>query len=320
MRVTIITLFAGVLFAVTSCNRSYAPAADINPLYKTLADCDTLSESAMDSLLKSDRQVIDAMFAFMGHDTVTAQTLHEWSQSAAVRIFTPAVDSIYPDISPLRQSLGNILANAKAEGLNLPQRRYAAVVWGNLKSIAISDSVMLIALNHYLGADYPGYSRWPAYARADKTPAMLPYDIVEALVATSYPYDSGGDATVLSRLLYEGALIEAKMQLVADADLATALGYTQSQLDWAEHNRADLWDMLVSRKMLFDTSRRTAEQLCLPAPSTSILEPYVPPRIGRYIGYTIVRAYIDNKGVDSLTAILAPVFYNSTTTLNESGY
>lgn len=307
---------------MTSCTRQPEYRCDIAPLYKSVVEFADMSESQRDSMMRADSVCLKAMFDVVSPGDMSATHIIDWSRSPAVEVFSTVTDNVYPDVEGLSAQVGAILHNAEAEGIGLPERRYAAVVWGNLKSIVFVDNVMLIALNHYLGADFKGYnnSLWPAYMRTEKTPENLPYDIAEALIATEKPYEGGENATALSRMLYEGALIEAKMRLVKDASVALALGYNEAQLDWFEHNSVELWKMLVAGKYVYDVNPETASRLVDRAPATSILAPYVPGRAGRYVGYEILRAYQKRHGRQPLSTLLSPKFYNSESVLIESGY
>lgn len=311
-----------ICVAMFGCSDKQAQPCEIAPIYSIFPDYESLDEHQRDSLMERYDPELQALFSVYELDTVCDAVMRSWAHTPAVEIFTPDVDSVYTDLSGVSIALGAILHNAQEQGIDLPKRRYAAVVWGNMKSIIATDSVMLIALNHYLGADYKGYNNsvWPAYMRGEKTPQNLPYDLAEALMALQYPYQGGENVTALSRMLYEGALIEAKMRLVPDATEAAALGYTDSQLDWFVHNIKDLWQTMVARKMLYDTSADVASRLVDRAPATSILAPYVPPRAGRYVGYQIVKAYLEKHPDTPLAALFAPEFYNSESTLIEADY
>lgn len=316
-----IILIACLVFCLAGCSRKEATPCHLVPLYRAAAQWPRTPDAARDSILHADSAELRAMFAVSGIHAPLDSAMDMWSRSMAVKIFTPATDSVFPTLTPLSEALGIILANAADAGIDFPKRRYAAVVWGNMKSIVFADSTMLIALNHYLGADYPGYAgRWPDYMRTTKTPAHLPYDIAEALVAVRYPFVESEQATVLSHLLYEGAIVKAVLTLVPDATLAEALGWTDDQLKWAEENSQNLWRVVVGRRLLYDTSRATASRLLDPAPSTSVLSPESPGRTGRFIGYSIICAYIEAHGKVALPDLLSPEFYNNQSVLIESGY
>lgn len=267
--------------------------------------------------VRADSAVVSTFLNVVGVPDETS-----WRHSAAVAVFTPSVDSVFHDVSVLENSIGHILAASEAYGLSLPRRKYATVVYGRTESIMFADastgdasrqdSVMFIALNHYLGADYPGYSHWPAYVRAVKTPDNLPYDIAEALVATAYPFVGSGGTPLVSRLLYEGVLVEARMRLVENPDEALALGYDDNTLSWLRDNERAIWESIVSKNMVYDTSLTLQERLVAPSPSTAqLLVADSPGRIGRYIGYRIVRAYLEKNPETAFSLLLSPEFYAS---------
>ena len=318
-------LYGAVLLAAVAAVGQGCSKIDIKPtpivnLYDPMLRFDSMDSASRHDFIVDDSVCIKALLKLYDISSVTDDELVRWSKSAPVRIFTPAVDSVYSDLSGLEISLGNILYNADANGLEFPRRKYAAVVWGSRKSMAFVDSVLLIALNHYLGADYPGYGPWPEYQRYEKNPENLPYDLAEALTAVAYPYVPGKDPTALSRMLYEGALMYAKMKLVPQATLAGALGYTEQQMNWFQANMKSVWRRIVENKLLYTSSAETIDRLIGPAPSTSPLGQEVPGRAGRYIGYRIICAYLEQNSKMTLAELLFPDFYNNPSVLIESAY
>ncbi len=290
----------------------------ISPLYRYLAEYRSMPEWRRDSFETVDSAALAAMFGFMGIDRMSDSVLVRWSESPQVKVFSPAVDSVFKSLKPLEATFGRIEAKAATEGFVLPLRRYAAVVWGNPRSVVLTDSCVLIALNHYLGAEYAGYKGWPGYIREQKTPEQLPYDVTEALIATQYPYRPGGENTVLSRIAYEGALVMAKVRLVPQGTLAGALGCSVSDLQWLEQNQADIWNRLVAKEFLYSTSGEVASRLVDPAPRTSVLGPDVPGRAGRFMGYYLVLQYLQSNPDTSLPSLLQPEFYtNPAVLINE---
>lgn len=307
-----------------SCSkgRQHQPC-HIVPLYSYLAHSTDSSDEQLCALDDSLHRAISDFFAFEGIDTVTPYAMRWWAQTPPARVFSPDVDSIYADLSGLEQSLGEILGNASDLGLDLPRRRYAAVVLGKTgTTMFATDSTFCIALNHYLGENYRGYMGFDAYQRLTKTPSMLPYDIAEALVALRYcEPDSCRHDNVASRLLREGAITEAKMQLVAEADAAHALGYLPEQYEWLQQHEAELWRAMVCRKLVYSTNPRIINSLFAPGPFTRELSEYAPGRAGRYIGYKIVKAYLKSHPDATLLDILSPAFYaDAAKVIADAGY
>lgn len=307
------------LLACTGNKTQDNPPAQVSNVYELMRDYSSMDSAARADAYAADSVCIDAFMQTVSEMPVDDKLLEGWSNSNVVEVFTPAVDSVYGNNDAAAKVIGNVLANATANNLKLPRRRYAAVVYGRPESILFVDSVMLIALNHYLGADYPGYSHWPTYMRTAKTPENLPYDIAEALTATSYPYVRTESSTLLSRLLYEGALAHAK-EILTGGDAAGALGYDEAEMKWLADNESAMWQSLVADRMLYDTGETVAERLVNPSPAVTALSPAAPGRAGRYIGYRIISAYLAKNPDASLPYLLSPDFYNSGSALLESGY
>lgn len=319
MRRHLLALLLLPMLWACSRNDDTSVPARVVPVYRIMAAYADIDSAAQDSVFRADSVEIEAFMRTVSELPCDRELIAGWSASQVVEVFTPDVDSVFADTSSVAKSLGRILARAGEQGLNLPNRRYAAVVYGRPESILFVDSVMLIALNHYLGADYPGYSHWPAYMRAQKTPASLPCDIAEALTATSYPYEAAGtDATLASRLLYEGALAHAKT-LLTGCTPAQALGYTDDEYRQLLADEAVLWHALIGADLLYDTSPAVADRLVTPAPRASINGTPAPGRVGRFIGYRIVQSYLSSHPTE-LAILLTPPFYTSPATLPSSAY
>lgn len=306
---------------IAGCTKVVSTPCPILPLYKSLENYPMMISAQRDSLIKADRLPLSVMFGFLGiSDTPDSLIIEKWANSRVVEAFTPVVDSVYSNLQSIELALGQILDEAERDKLDFPQRQYAAVIWGNPRSIVMSDSCMLIALNHYLGENFEGYNHLPDYLKTGKTPQRLPYDICEALIANRYPYVRTDESTVLSRLLYEGAVTAAKLMLLPYNDVAESMGYTDAQLKWLTDNRQQIWNTLVARNLLYSTSASDTDRLVEAGPNTSILGAEVPPRAGRFIGYSIVVSYMQENADKPISYLLSPEFYNNPSILIESAY
>lgn len=289
-------------------------------VYRTLYVYGHADSTERRALAAKDTAEVRAFMSVVGETPVTDLRLQAWSWALPTLLFTPAVDSIYPEGSrPVALALGNILARMRQQGLGLSPRRYAAVVWGRMESVLFVDSVMLIALNHYLGAEYDGYSHFPLYMRLTKEPALMPYDLAEAIIATDHPY-ANTEGTLLQRMLYEGALTEAKIRAVDGGNIAGAMGYRPEQMAFITENEPELWRKTVADGLLYDTSQANIDKLVAPAPNSSLVDVRCPGRLGRYLGYRIVQSYLRANPDASLEYLLSPAFYNSPDVLAASGY
>ncbi|MDE6491047.1 MAG: hypothetical protein K2L49_07820, partial [Muribaculaceae bacterium] len=237
--------------------------------------------------------------------------------------FIPPVSERFQNLDSLEKILGIVDVNLRTDLPDVSLGDLYGIIFPYNQSILQSDSIVLVALNHYLGADFEGYGYFEPYQRVNKTPQQLPFDLVEARIAFMYPKRSGnGDdrLSVLNDILYHGAMTEAKLRLIPEATEAAALGYDADQMQWAIDNEANIWNAMITRKLLYSTSGLDIERLTSPAPHTLIIHPDAPGRICRYIGHRIVTSYLKTHPETPLSYLLLPDFYNSRTTLIDAGY
>lgn len=248
-------------------------------------------------------------------------TLHAYSTSAAQHVFAPDIASRLGSLAQAEQMLGKAKAFLDQElpECSLPSRIYGYATPYN-QSVVVADTIVLLGLNHYLGADYDGYSSFEPYQRRQKTISRIPFDVMEAITATQYPYTPQGDATALSRMLYDGAVLYAVKQAFGTPSTSELLGYEEAEFRWATENEGKIWSTLIESNFLYSTDPAIADRLLLPSPSTTIINQAAPGRLGRFTGLRIVESYTAANPSISLETLLSPSFYNSLKSLQDAAY
>lgn len=307
---------------ITACSKKEATEvepANITRLEMKLNGYADLDSDARSAIRDSFRTEFEALTEVLTLGPADDATLTVWSGSMPMEMFTPQVRKVFPNVDSLELAIATIMKRADAQGLKLPKLRYATTVWGRPESMIFTDSVLLIALNHYLGSDNEAYAHWPEYRRNLKRPQLLPYDIAEALVATAYPY-TDDNPTVQSRMLYEGALVQAKMMLVPNATADKALGFTTEQYRDVKDNRSFIWQKIVSGKMLTSTDADLIDRLFALLPSSTPISNDAPGRAARIIGYEAAQSYAEKHPEAKLSDLFNPAYYTSPEALSIAGY
>lgn len=307
---------------VTGCNSSEEKVSG-EPVAIMRFDREAYHYNMLD---ENDRNRIDSVFSpivglmssVYGVDSVGF--ISYYGASRAVEIFSPDVERRFLAEDSVAAEFGNVRARYAMifPADTFPTRFYGVINPFN-QGIILSDSLVMIGLNHYLGADYEGYAQFEEYRRRQKTIKRLVPDVAEALVAVRHPYQESAESTVLSRLLYEGALVDAVIQL-ADISPEEALGYTEAEYNWAQVNESKVWQALAANRLLYSTNPNDADRLVGPMPATTVINQNAPGRIGRYMGWRIIQSYKHNNPSTSVVKMLEPDFYNATGTLVDSKY
>lgn len=221
---------------------------------------------------------------------------------------------------PYAVFMPDVLAQDTAfDGLTVPALRGAKAVYGIIspfrQPVVTVDSVVLVALNHYLGAGYPGYEGLPETLRRFKTPERIPFDVTEAAIAASISAAPGTSDKLLAQMVYEGALALV-VQERTGADETSVMGWTDEEYTQAGELLSDVWRDLVNRDLLFANDRQVTARLMDPRNTP---EGY-PPRLGRWIGMQICRAWLDKHPGSAPDDILDQAVYLSPTLLPDAGF
>ncbi len=270
-------------------------------LLLVLAGCRREPQSAPHSILEADDAARAELREILG------------STERADSVFGPDVERLLPPLDSVEAVLGRAL------GPNSGVTLYGVIIPYRQSVITTPGGHIYIGLNHYLGEDYEGYRGiFPSYLRHRKTISRLPSEVMQARIASLFPPEFGANPTLLNRLLYQGALLQAANDNM-DAPDSTIIGLTPEELKWCEENEAALWQSLVGHDLLYSTDPSVADRLLRPAPNSNLLSGNAPGQAALFLALKIVRAYTKETGV-SARQILETKAYNDNQTLIKSKY
>lgn len=175
--------------------------------------------------------------------------------------------------------------------------------------VVLTDSLLLLGLDNYLGADHHFYERIPKYIAADLDREFLVSDVASAFANKVVPRPR--DRSFLAQMIYYGKQLYLKDKLMPKASDANKIGYSQEEHDWAVANEEPIWRNFIEQEHLYSTDRQLAARFLDPAPFSKfgleLIDNESPGRIGRYIGWQIVRAFAERNeiGVQALLAVPA---------------
>lgn len=311
---TYIILFAAALFAA-SCGRHAAPQPPAPPARMIRLDsaalgCDSAAFVAAGYPARLWLRIV-------GADTAD---LSGYFASLQGKPYNGPVRSKFASTDSLAHELGSIFNNVARLLDVVPPAVAATVVSPYNQSVVTADSVVFIALNHYLGPEYEFYAWFPDYQRRLKHRSRIGVDVAEAVISEKYPYYPATKyPTALSRMAAEGAVVEAVMRLTGVSE-QEALGYTDDEYHWLLDNQQQAWESLLARNLVFSTDPAVVETLVRPNSVTSCLHAEAPGRAGRFIGHRVVASYLAAHPSTTLSDLLSPDFYNDQKLLEKAGY
>lgn len=172
--------------------------------------------------------------------------------------------------------------------------------------VIYADTLVLISLDLYLGSEHRYYVDFPKYQRENFKPSQILPDLVSAFshgkIAPSKDY------TLLSSMIYFGKQLYLKDKLIPAVADYDKIGYTKEQMAWMKENEAEVWRFFVEGKLFYDTDPKLLNRFINPAPFSKFylgFDNETPGRAGQWVGWQIVRAYMENNKDVTLQQLMA---------------
>ena len=164
--------------------------------------------------------------------------------------------------------------------------------------VVLADSLLLIGLDNYLGADHRFYSGIDRYIAQDLDEKYLKSDVASAFANRIVQIPRG--RTFVEAMIYYGKMLYLKDLWMPLANDSEKIHYSDAEFQWAQANEEEIWRYFVDRELLFSTDQGLWPRFLDPAPFSKFrleLDFESPGRTGRYIGWMIVRSFMENNDV-----------------------
>ncbi len=256
-----------------------------------------------------------------GKDEENFQDLMElFVTDSLIREVAQKADSVFHDMDKIEQQIKKAF---KYYAYHFPDKELPVVftyISGFNQSIVTAENIIGISLDKYLGRHcqyYQQLATTPQYKTLNMWKGRMIPEMAYAWAITEFE-DPTSATNVLDNIVQKG-----KMMYLVDAMLpktpdSLKIGYTTEQLNWCKTNEPAMWTYLIENKMLYSNKRMDVVRYVNDAPTTSGFPLESPGRTGVWIGWQIVRQYMQKHPEISLKELMANTDYQQI--LNDSEY
>ena len=166
----------------------------------------------------------------------------------------------------------------------------------NNKAIYANDK-LIIALELYLGKTHQFYT-FPEYLKQNFEERQMMPDIVASYAMRKIPPPS--EKTLLANMIYYGKELYLKDVMLPNHTDAEKIGYTSEQIAWSQENESYIWRFFIEENLLFSSDTKLENRFINQAPFSKFyleIDNESPGRIGQWIGWQIVRSFMENNEV-----------------------
>jgi len=242
-------------------------------------------------------------------DAATIEEIFKLSQSPYIDTLTQEVNAYFSNIEDIRLQLETAFKVVKFHYPDFKMPAVYTIVTGFSNDLFVDSSMVVIGIDYFLGKNtrytvrnhqgekLPTYMT-NRYQKAYIAPAAM------LLFAQVFNRKEETDKTLLSEMIAFGKTYEfAKMTLPNVPD-SVLISYSGEEIDKCFANQDILWAHFVQKNLFFDKSQATLNKYIGERPFTSEIGDDCPGRIGRWIGWQIVRNYLKNNKEVSLPKLM----------------
>lgn len=213
----------------------------------------------------------------------------------------------FPDVKAIDAELLDLFKHIK---YYFPEKKLGTVYYFttglNFWSAVTVDSAVGIGLDMYLGKQYPFYAsvQIPQYQIERCEREYIPVNAAKAI------YEDMNEFNAEGKTLLDLMIIKGKEQLfleytMPDKKEELLIGYTPAQLKWCKDNEGMIWSYFAKQKLLYSTHWQQILRYVNDGPTSTGMPPESPGNIGTFIGWQIVRKYLEEHPEKKWTDLLA---------------
>ena len=160
--------------------------------------------------------------------------------------------------------------------------------------------MMFISLDAFLGKKNKYYAGREDYLREEFDGKYLLPQVVSAIGEQIIPYQVAGNE-FLKELIYEGKKLLLKDALLPKYPDTVKIRYSTLDYAWCFDQESQIWNYLIQNELLFSTDKDLKSRFIDKAPFSKFYnaaDAESPGRIGAWIGWQIMRSYVDKNEFD----------------------
>jgi len=229
------------------------------------------------------------------------------------------VDKIYSNFSSYEDALQNAFKHYKYYFPKKNTPKIITYISGFNYAITTDKNYLGIGLDMFLGSKYVAYAQLglPQYKTAFMTKEGLVSGAMLGWVSTEFELQEK-NADLLTEMIHQGKTLYLLDALMPKASNNIKISYTEKQLDWCKNNAEPVWFYLIDNNLLYTKETKEIIKYMGEAPFIQGFPEGSPGRVGHWVGWQIVKAYMDKNPSVTIEQLMAN--NNAQEILNTSKY
>lgn len=234
-------------------------------------------------------------FAKTPDNEVFINSVHHFLTYKDYRALFDTVFARYPEVKDIDAEIEKLYKHIR---YYFPKRPLGNVYYFttglNFWSAVTIDSSLGIGLDMHLGKEYPFYAsvQIPDYQIERCEKEYIPVNAARSIYQDMIPFDASGK-TLLDLMIEKGKEQLFLEYTLPDVKEELLMGYSPTQLQWCKDNEGMIWSYFAKQKLLYSTQWQEILRYVNDGPNSTGMPAESPGNIGSWIGWQLVRKYLD---------------------------
>jgi len=187
------------------------------------------------------------------------------------------------------------------------------------QSVVAAEGILGIGVDKFLGEDARFYDQLQIskYLRRRMMPQALPYESMKGWTMTEFQFNDSVN-NLIAHMVYHGKILYLMDAFFPEAHDSIKIAWSGKDVSWSKKSESEVWSYMIDKKILFDNNRMLIKRLVKDAPFTAPFSRQSPGRVGQWIGWQIVRSYMENNADITIPELMSNDDYQAI--LLGSGY
>lgn len=272
---------------------------------------DATNSADLSLFLQENPQFAASYLQLVPTDTGQLQALAQLATNPALDSLAQQAMNTFGNMEQEREQLERAFKVIKYHypEYSLPQVKTFVTGLGSLgNDLYVSDSLLVFGLDYFIGPEAKYRPQTYEYILSRYEPAkMVPAAML--LLSNRFNNTSFQDRTLLSEMVGMGKAYYFVQSVMPCAPDSLLISYSGQQVADVRHNEGRIWAHFLEKELLFEKAPFVINKYIGERPNTPEVDATAPGRIGAWVGWQIVRKYMERNPEVTLPELMAETDY-----------
>ena len=240
------------------------------------------------------------------NDSVMMEVLINKFNSPHIDTLLMEIDRVFGDLSILEGELNQAFSHLQYYYPEVKLPKVQTVATGLDYDLFVSDSLIVIGLDYYLGesAKYRPINMYQYILKRYAPEYIVPSIMLLYGISPEYNHTSLKDKSILADMVSYGKSFYFAKQMTPCTPDSVIIWYTNNEIVGSRNNIDVIWTHFVENELLYETNHMVKKKYIDDRPKTYEIGDEAPGRIGTWLGWQIIKKYMDENPSTTLPQLM----------------